>query len=104
MKVLVTGGAGYIGSVLTGYLIDQGNEVNIIDNLSNEHQSLADISAKVFNDGILIEEDLITAMIGCDAVMHSTGKALVVESVMYPNLYFRQSLFGTKAIIYRGRN
>ena len=99
MKVLVTGGAGYIGSVLTGYLIDQGNEVNILDNLSTGHKSLVDTRANFFVGDILIEEDLITAMNACDAVVHLAGKALVAESVMYPDLYLRQNLEGTKSVL-----
>jgi UDP-glucose 4-epimerase len=99
MKVLVTGGAGYIGSVLTGYLIDQGYEVNILDNLSTGHKLLVDTRANFFDGDILIEEDLITAMNGCNAVVHLAGKALVAESVMYPDLYFRQNFEGTKAVL-----
>jgi UDP-glucose 4-epimerase len=99
MKVLVTGGAGYVGSVLTGYLIDQGNEVNILDNLSTGHKSLVDTRANFFDGDILIEKDLITAMKGCDAVVHLAGKALVAESVMYPDLYFHQNLEGTKSVL-----
>jgi len=92
MKFLVTGGAGYIGSVLTGYLIDQGNEVNILDNLSTGHKSLVDTRAKFFNGDILIEENLMAAMNGCNAVVHLAGKALVAESVNNPDLYFHQNL------------
>ena len=99
MKVLVTGGAGYIGSVLTGYLIDQGNEVNILDNLSTGHKSLVDTRGKFFNGDILIEENLMAAMNGCNAVVHLAGKALVAESVNNPDLYFHQNLQGTKSVL-----
>jgi UDP-glucose 4-epimerase len=99
MKVLVTGGAGYIGSVLTGYLIDQGYKVNILDNLSTGHESLVDTRANFFAGDLLNKEKLITAMSGCEAVVHLAGKALVAESVIYPEMYFQQNLDGTKAVL-----
>ena len=97
---MITGGAGYIGSVLTGYLIDQGNEVNILDNLSTGHKSLVDTRANFFNGDILIEQDLIAAMNGCQAIVHLAGKALVAESMAYPDLYFRENFEGTKAVLH----
>lgn len=100
MKVLITGGAGYIGSVLTGYLIDQGNDVNILDNLSTGHKSLVDTRANFFNGDILVEQDLIAAMNDCQAVVHLAGKALVAESMVYPDLYFRENFEGTKAVLH----
>jgi UDP-glucose 4-epimerase len=46
MKVLITGGAGYIGSVTTAYLLDNGFEVNVLDNLSTGHEKFIDKRAK----------------------------------------------------------
>ena len=62
MKVLVTGGAGYIGSAVTAFLIDNGYEVTILDNLSNGNLSSIDKRSRFIQGDILKIEDLETAM------------------------------------------
>ena len=59
MKVLITGGAGYIGSVTTAYLLDNGFEVNVLDNLSTGHEKFIDKRAKFFLGDILDSNSII---------------------------------------------
>lgn len=99
MKVLVTGGAGYIGSVVSAYLLDKGYEVNILDNLSTGHKFLIDSRSTFFFGDILNEDDLSLAMAECTAVVHLAGKALVAESVAHPQIYFENNTTGTKLLL-----
>ena len=87
MKVLVTGGAGYIGSITTAYLLDNGFEVNVLDNLSTGHEKFIDKRTKFFLGDILDGNSIISAMTGCDAVVHLAGTTLVSESILKPDFY-----------------
>ncbi len=96
MKVLVTGGAGYIGSVTTEVLLDDGHEVIVFDNLERGHREAIDDRA-VFIKGDLREKDAISrAMtdVKPDAVMHFAAYALVPESMEKPEIYFRNNVTG----------
>jgi len=90
MRVLVTGGAGYIGSHIVRALREADHDVAVLDDLSTGHRELI---AK--NDVTLFEGDvgdralLDRALAGRDAVIHVAGKALVPESVRDPAPYFR---------------
>ncbi len=96
MKVFVTGGAGYIGSVTTERLLDEGDEVVVFDNLERGHRQAVDPRAT------LIEGDLRDASRICralrdtrpDAVMHFAAYALVGESMDRPELYFDNNVVG----------
>lgn len=99
MKILITGGAGFIGSVTTAYLLDRGFEVNVLDNLSTGHKELVDRRAKFFLGDILDRNSIIPSMVGCDAVVHLAGKAIVSESVLKPNLYLENNHLGTINIL-----
>lgn len=94
MKVFVTGGAGYIGSVCCEELINSGHSVVIFDNLSEGHRSAVDSRAE-FIKGDLADRDLIfKAMHDArpDAVMHFAAHALVGESMTNPSKYFRNNV------------
>jgi UDP-glucose 4-epimerase len=99
MKVLITGGAGYIGSVTTAYLLDNGFEVNVLDNLSTGHEKFIDKRAKFFLGDILESNSIIKAMNGCDSVVHLAGKAIVSESILKPHFYKENNHIGTLNIL-----
>ena len=99
MKVLITGGAGYIGSVTSAYLLDNEFEVNVLDNLSTGHEKFIDKRDKFFFGDILEINSIITAMTGCDAVVHLAGKAIVSESVLKPDFYKEINHLGTLNIL-----
>src|SRR5919197_4140800 len=94
MKILVTGGAGYIGSICAELLLDQGHDVTIFDNLAEGHRRAVDPRAR------FIEADLqdrartssILRESRPEAVMHFAGSALVAESMRDPSKYFRNNI------------
>src|SRR6266403_2218074 len=94
MKILVTGGAGYIGSVVTEELIKTGHEVLVYDNLSYGHraavQSPAEFVAADLLDGETLRRVLREQAI--EAVMHMAAYALVGESVTHPAKYYQNNL------------
>ena len=99
MKILVTGGAGYIGSIATAMLIDAGYQVNVLDDLSTGHSDAVSERATFIEGSLLNKEDLDRALLGCDAVMHFAAKSLVGESVEKPELYEKVNVGGSKALI-----
>lgn len=99
MKVLVTGGAGYIGSIAAALLIEAGYEVTVLDDLSTGHEDSVPKSAKFIKGSLLNDDDLDKALSGCDAVMHFAAKSLVGESVEKPELYEQVNVGGSKALL-----
>ncbi len=94
MKIVVVGGAGYIGSVCAELLLDEGHEVFIFDNLSEGHRRAVDRRAR-FIEGDLGNREQITAALRdakLDAVMHFAANALVAESMQNPSKYFRNNI------------
>jgi len=97
VKILVTGGAGYIGSIVAGQLLAAGHEVVVLDNLSKGHL------AAVPEQGRLVEADLLDADAvqrvlgdgGYAGVLHFAALSLVGESVAHPDRYYRNNVCGT---------
>ncbi len=98
-KILVTGGAGYIGSTATSMLVDLGHEVVVFDDLSTGHADAIDSRAELFQGSLLDPDALRTALVGVSAVMHFAGKSLVGESVEKPDLYHHVNVDGTRNLI-----
>lgn len=103
MKVLVTGGAGYIGSHAVLELLDAGHDVAVVDNLSNSSEVVLDrveeLTGKhaAFERLDLLDRPALGAVLdrGFDCVMHFAGLKAVGESVEQPLLYFRNNVIGT---------
>jgi UDP-glucose 4-epimerase len=94
MRIFVTGGAGYIGSVCSELLMDEGHEVAIFDNLIEGHRRALDCRAQ-FIQGDLADRSQIEAALSStrpDAVMHFAAYALVPESMRDPSKYFRNNI------------
>ena len=87
MKVLVTGGAGYIGSVLVDRLITGGHQVNVIDDLSNGYLENIHKNAKFFQGSILDTDLLNKALDQIEVVLHLGAKIRVEEGESKPELY-----------------
>ena len=100
MKILITGGAGFIGSVTAAYLLDKGFEVNVLDNLTTGHRELVDQRASFFLGDILDRYSINASMDGCDAVVHLAGKAIVSESILKPSLYLENNHLGTINVLH----
>lgn len=96
MKVLVTGGAGYIGSITSELLLDAGHEVVVFDNLERGHREAIDERACFVEGDLRDEESIKSAMVNArpDAVMHFAAYALVPESMEQPEIYFRNNVIG----------
>ena len=95
MKVLVTGGAGYIGSVLVDRLISEGHQVNVIDDLSNSYAENIHKDA-VFIEGSILDKNILNdALDGVEAVFHLAAKIRVEEGESKPDLYNSVNVDGT---------
>ena len=94
MRIFLTGGAGYIGSVCSELLLNEGHEVAIFDNLSEGHRRAVDSRAN-FVRGDLADRLQIEAALSStrpDAVLHLAAYALVPESMRDPSKYFRNNI------------
>lgn len=101
MRVLVTGGAGYIGSTAVAQLLSQGYEVNVLDDCSTGHADAVPVEATFVKGSILDGAQISKALAGCEAVMHFAAKSLVGESVEKPDLYRQVNVNGTRMLLNR---
>lgn len=96
MKIFVTGGAGYIGSVTSELLLDQGFEVVVFDNLERGHRKAIDKRARLIEGDLRDREKIEKSMLEVkpDAVMHFAAYALVGESMVSPEIYMDNNVHG----------
>jgi UDP-glucose 4-epimerase len=95
MKLLVTGGAGYIGSIVVQQLLGGGHEVVVLDDLSRGHREAVSKDARLVEANLLDEAATREALKeGFDGVMHFAALALVAESVAHPERYHRGNVVG----------
>ncbi|GAA0937588.1 UDP-glucose 4-epimerase GalE [Pseudonocardia zijingensis] len=87
MKLLVTGGAGYVGSVCAAHLVDAGHDVTVLDDLSTGHKDAVPGGARFVEADLAEAADDVLAD-GFDGVLHFAAKSLVGESVQRPELYW----------------
>ncbi|MEI6662688.1 MAG: UDP-glucose 4-epimerase GalE [Actinomycetes bacterium] len=97
MKLLVTGGAGYVGSVSARVLMAAGHEVTVLDNLGRGHREAIPAGAEFVECDLLDAQALTTALSAgaFDGVLHCAAFALVGESVTSPELYWRNNITGS---------
>lgn len=96
MKILVTGGAGYIGSVIVERLLQAGKTPIVYDNLSKGHREAVAPGAFMV-EGDLADRDCLVKTLtdfNCEAVIHLAALSLVGESVLRPHLYFENNVVG----------
>ena len=98
MRVLVTGGAGYIGSVVAAQLVAAGHDVVVLDDLSTGHADAVPPGA-AFVKGTLRDCAAEVLADGVEAVLHFAAKSLVGESVADPAKYWSNNLGGTVALL-----
>jgi UDP-glucose 4-epimerase len=94
MKLLVTGGAGYIGSVVVATLLASDHEVVVLDDLSTGHRDAVPAGAAFAEAGIFAAGEILDGG-GFDAVLHFAAKALVEESVAVPEIYWSTNVVGS---------
>ncbi len=93
MKIIVAGGAGYIGSSCVEYLLNHGHEVTVFDSLITGHEEAIDSRAD-FVKGNLADRELILDVVGngsFDGIMHFAAFSLVGESMQNPGKYFKNN-------------
>lgn len=103
MRILVTGGAGFIGKHLVRFLIEKENLVTIFDNFSNSEKdsvvSLVDMGARIIEGDITKLEDIINAIKDQDIVVHLAAKISVEESIKNPSETFHINVNGTRNVL-----
>ncbi|MDO8209970.1 UDP-glucose 4-epimerase GalE [Conexibacter sp. CPCC 206217] len=96
MKLLVTGGAGYIGSIVAQQLLGAGHEVVVLDSLERGHRAAVPDGARLLELSLLDAEGVRDAVAeGFDGALHFAAFALVGESVLRPELYYRNNVVGS---------
>lgn len=102
MKILVAGGAGYIGSHTVYELIDNGADVVIIDSLENGHIEAVHPKARFYQGDIrdrAFLDDVLTKEKNIDGVIHFAANSLVGESMTNPLKYYDNNVYGTKVLL-----
>ena len=94
MRVVVTGGAGYIGSVVTEALVEQGHLVLVVDDLSKGHRDTVPDAVTFARIDLARQAELtrLLSAFGAEAVIHMAASSLVAESVIVPEKYYANNL------------
>jgi UDP-glucose 4-epimerase len=101
MNVLVTGGAGYIGSHATKILLEQGYQVSVIDNLVTGYKQAVDQNALFYQVDIKNKDKVVEILKNdqIDCVIHFAAYSLVGESMVDPLKYYENNVYGTKVLL-----
>lgn len=103
MKILITGGAGYIGSLMTKRLLDQNDEIVVADSLERGHKSAVDTRA-ILAVGNLRDKDFLDKLFNkhnFDAVIYFAGFISMGESMEKPFMYFDNNIMGALELLER---
>lgn len=101
MRVVVTGGAGYVGSISTRVLLDAGHDVVVLDSLERGNAAAVDGRARLVRAGVGDVAALDEVLPDADAVLHCAGYIDVAESQADPDLYYRKNLSEPSAMLDR---
>lgn len=99
MKLLVTGGAGYVGSVCAAVLVEQGHDVTIIDNFSTGNREAVPAAATVVEGDVRDKVSEVLAQGGFEGVIHFAARSLVGESVDKPDEYWQHNFVTTLTLL-----
>ena len=103
MKLLVTGGAGYIGSVVTHALVGAGHEVVVLDDLSTGFAETIPEGAEFRRLSVHQVADVLTPDAGFEGVLHFAAKIEVATSVARPDIFWQDNVAGTMALLAAAR-
>ncbi|MBA1338028.1 MAG: UDP-glucose 4-epimerase [Pelagibacterales bacterium] len=100
-NILITGGAGYIGSHVAEILIQNKKNIIIVDNLSSGFKKLINKNAKFYNINILDNKKLkkIITRFKIDSVIHLAGSLIISSGEKNPKLYYKNNVLGTKSVL-----
>ncbi|WP_257158368.1 UDP-glucose 4-epimerase GalE [Corynebacterium cystitidis] len=99
MKLLVTGGAGYVGSVCTAVLVEAGHNVTVVDDLSTGNREAVVDGARLIEGDVRSTADSVLAEGDFDGVLHFAARSLVGESMEVPEEYWQDNLVTTLALL-----
>ncbi|AGF72662.1 UDP-glucose 4-epimerase GalE [Corynebacterium halotolerans] len=99
MKLLVTGGAGYVGSVCAAVLIEGGHDVTVIDNFSTGNREAVPAGARLVEGDVRDTAEGVLAEGGFEGVVHFAARSLVGESMDKPEEYWRHNVVTTLALL-----
>ena len=105
-KILITGGAGYIGSHVAETLISNKKKIFIVDNLSTGYKKLINKKAKFYKVNILDTKKLKQIIVNhkIDSVIHLAGSLIIGFGEKNPKLYYKNNVLGTKSILLACKN
>ena len=104
-RILVTGGAGYVGSVSVAALLAAGDEVVVLDDLTTGHRAAVPAEA-TFHQGTYADEAVLARLLEAeriDAILHCAARSLVGESIVDPSKYYRDNVAGGVALLEAAR-
>jgi UDP-glucose 4-epimerase len=104
-RILVTGGAGYVGSVSAEALLAAGHEVVVLDDLTTGHRGAVPAGAKL-HQGTYADRDALARLLeaeGIEAILHCAARSLVGESIVDPSKYYRDNVAGGVALLEAAR-
>lgn len=99
MRLLVTGGAGYVGSVTTAVLLEAGHTVTVLDDLSTGHRDAVPAGAAFVRADVTHADQVLAAAQPYDGVLHFAARSLVGDSVTDPAQYWHANVGGTLALL-----
>ncbi len=99
MRVLVTGGAGFIGSHVNKLLLDQGHQVTVVDDLSNSQKESLDSKITFYQTSLADQKKLEEILTGHDAVIHMASFIEVGESIKKPVEFTENNIVGTVKLL-----
>ena len=105
-RILVTGGAGYVGSVSVAGFIAAGHEVVVLDDLTTGHRGAVPPAA-VFHTGTYADEAALARLLEAErieAILHCAARSLVGESIVDPSKYYRDNVAGGVALLEAARS
>lgn len=99
MKLLITGGAGYVGSVCAAVLVEQGHDVTIIDNFSTGNREAVPEAARLIEGDVADKAADVLSEGGFEGVIHFAARSLVGESVEKPDEYWQHNVVTTLMLL-----
>ena len=103
MKIIITGGAGFIGKYLVNYLLDKGNTITIFDNFSNSEEKSLEYyiksGVKIVNGDIRKFDEILKETEDQDVLIHLAAKISVSQSILNPSETFEVNVDGTKNVL-----